>query len=236
MHSPSQLLTVGLLLYLSLFLTSCTKTVTFDGTTKKIKPLNSNANIIVLHEDYIFAEPQATEVKKYLIEKIQEKMRHFPKYKLMVISSGREIPQNNGNDEMIILMGDIWLHKGTTAGDQVMKVSRSSRSLTSFRTWEEIEQRHWKQNTLQTIISLYFIEVGSSTKILRSTVTASNDKKQVTRVGGRSLSNNQTSQFFQDKEVKAGHQVLKAKNSIDQPRLVFKELAARAADAQLDSL
>lgn len=228
--------TVTLLLFFLLPLTSCTKTARYSGTVQKISALKSRATIIVLHEDYIFVEPAAIAFKNQLLTKLRQRLSKTNKYQLQFIASGGQLPKNNSNNSMIFLTGDIWFHKGNTEGYEKVKVKRSSSGYGYTKSWEEMETRNWKQTSLQTIISLYFIEIGEDTKLLRATVTASNDKNQVVFSGSRKISDNQYSRFYVDKNIEPGHQLIKSSSSIHDLRKSFEDLADKALNIHLQAI
>ena len=99
-----------------------------------------------------------------------------------------------------------------------------------------MEKRTWKQDNLQTVVSLYFVEVGSKTKILRSTITISNDKRTKIQTGDRTISNRQYSQLYKDKEIEAGYQQVRSNSSITSTQKALDELARKAVTVHFDSL
>ncbi len=221
---------------LALFLASCSKTIVFKQEDQKIHPLKTDARILRLHEDYLFADSDARELKQSVIENIKQVMSQQNRYEFEFIAAGEKVPKNNSNNESIFLIGDIWMYKGNTSGSEVEKVSRSQVGFGYTRSWDELERRSWEQDSLQTVISLYFIEVGNKTRILRSTITISNDKKTKIKTGGRTISDRQYSDLFKDKELQAGYQLVESSSSITSTKQALEELAKKAVTVHFDNL
>ncbi len=215
---------------------SCSKTVKFEPLSKKIRPLETRAAKIILHEDYIFADNNAKELKRYLIQHIQNKMKSKSRFQFEFIPSGEKVPRNNSNNALVFVVGDIWFHQGKTSGDQVKKVTRYKRDRYVSQSWDEIEHRKWDKDQLQNFVSLYFLEIGSDTKILRATLTASNDSKEIIRSRNQQLSNKQFSQFYQDKKLQPAHTIIKADNNITDSDKALNELASKAVNTHFNSL
>ncbi len=223
-------------LCLMLLIVSCSKTVVFEQEAQKALPLKTDARIIRLHEDYLFAERDAQALKEKVVENIRQVMANQQRFRFEFIPSGTKIPKNDSNNESVFLIGDIWMYKGSTSGEQVKKVTRTKSGFGFSQSWDELENRSWRQDNLQTVVSLYFVEVGNETRILRSTITISNDKKTKIQTGGRTISNRQYSQLYRDKELQAGFQLVKSNSSITSTQKALNELARKAVTVHFDAL
>ncbi len=216
-----------------LFLTfcGCTKTVVYDRSNEKIKPLKTRLSRIILHDDYLVAEKGESGLKKQVIQAILTKMRGQKKFKLIHIRSGGKVPENNSSKGYIFLMGNIWKSGGHNSGKEVVKVTRSEYGSGYNRSWDELETRHWSQNVLQTAVSLYFVEITSELKMLRSTMTVSNDKNKT----GSGFSGKQYSDFYQDPKISPGHILINAGGNLSS-NSVNRELAIKAVNRHFESL
>ncbi len=236
MNRIERLKTTLLLVCLGTLLISCSKTVKFEPSAKRIRPLDTQATRIILHEDYIFAEKDVGQMKHILVRNIQSRMKSNSRFQFEFIPAGQKVPRNNSNRALVFITGDIWLHQGKTSGDRVEKVTRYKSGFNYNQSREEIERSKWNKNQLQTIISLYFIEIGSETRLLRATMTASNDNRQKVWTGNKQLSDNQVSTFYQDKELQPAHTVVKAGINITGISRALDELIKKAVNTHFNSL
>ncbi len=225
-----------LALVMGAFVTSCTKTVKYRRPSDTIKPLDTQAKRMILHEDYLFAESNSKKLKSYLLDGLRKQAAKNKRFTIEVVRSGKPIPRNNGNNPVVFVMGDIWLHQGKSSGDEVRIVSRSKSGFNSSRSWDEIEKSKLTKKELQTIVSLYFVEVSSETRLLRATLTTSSDIKSEKKTGGRNVSNNQFSDFYVDKKLEPAHIKIKAGNDIERTDSVLRELADRAVTTHFQSI
>lgn len=225
-----------LLLACTFLVFSCTKTVRYKSKTEQLKPLATKVKKLVLHEDYIFAESNAAPLKDALVKSIQNSLNGQSRFEVEFISSGNPVPRNNSNNALLFIVGDVWLHRGKVSGNSVKKFSRNRRGFNYEESWDELENRRWEKDQLQTIVSLYFIEVGAETRLLRSTITASNDSRQSTWSGSRKLSDSQSSSFFSNKKLQAAHSLIAANTSILNQSNVFQELANKATAKHFSNL
>ncbi|MBU2511411.1 hypothetical protein KJ966_08725 [bacterium] len=228
--------TLVLFASLGFLLISCSKTVKYESTTKKVRSLDTSATRVILHEDYIFVEKEAEQLKHYLVRAMQNRMKNNHRFQLEFVPSGQAVPQNDSNHPLVFIIGDIWFNQAKISGNQLEKVTRNQSGFNFSQSWDEIEQRKWDKDQLQTIISLYFIEIGSETRLLRATMTASNDNRQKVWAGNRQISDNQMSQFYRDKELQPAHTEIKADNNITMVGRVFDELADKAVNTHFNSL
>lgn len=236
MKIPEKVKAIGFVLVAGLFLASCTKTVKFEASSRKVRPLDTQARKIVLHEDYIFAEKEAEKLKQQLLKSIRNKMKNQSKFRFEFIPAGKAIPRNSTNKPLVFITGDIMTHKGQTSGKDVKKVTRYKRSKKVSQHWDELENQKWNKNQLQTFITLYFVEIGSETKLLRSTMTASSDNRQRVWTGNKVVSDTQKSAFFEDKKIKPAHTVIQSKETVLNPEKTFAGLALKAVNTHFDSL
>ncbi|MBU3915838.1 hypothetical protein KKA14_09915 [bacterium] len=220
-----------LLFLLFLLFFGCSKTVIYERPSENIKPLNTKVSIIILHDDYLIAEGGTSGLKKQLIQAILQKMQSQKKFELIHIQSGGKVPENQSKNGYIFLMGNVWKSGGDTSGNEVVKVTKYSSGANYNRSWEELESRHWDQKVLQTAISLYFVEITSELKMLRSTLTVSNDKNK----SGSGFSAKQYSDFYKDTTIAAGHILINAEGGLSSDD-VEKELATKAVGKHFESL
>ena len=223
-------------LCLMLLVVACSKTVVFKQEAGKSVPLKTDARVIRLHEDYLFAERDAQALKEKVVENIKRVMEQQQRFQFEFVPTGRRVPKNNSNNENIFLIGDIWMYKGSTTGNEVKKVTKRKVKRRLSQSCDELEKRTWKHDNLQTVVSLYFVEIGSKTKILRSTITISNDKRTKIQTGGRTISDRQYSQLYRDKEIQAGYEQVKSNSTITSTQKALDELARKVVTVHFDSL
>lgn len=225
-----------LLLPLLLLVVSCSSTIKYKGSSVQVKPLKTKARNIILHEDYIFSGQISVEIKQLLIDQLLSGLSKYPKYQVQRLKSGVSIPQNNSNKPQILLVANIWHHRGETNGQEVVKVKRHESGINYRKNWEELENRSWEQLENQSIISLYFLEIGKETKLLRATITAVNDKKQKKIKPGHTVEQRKYAMFYQIKGMQPGYDLVSVNSDISQLEQYIPELIEKSIKQLLVNL
>lgn len=226
---------IVLVLILLMFV-ACSKTAVYRPDDQRIRPLKTGAPIIRLHEDFLYAEREAQSLKKEVIASIKQVMSQQDRFRFEFIPSGKEVPRNSTNASNVFLVGDIWFHQGRTSGTQIEKVTRTENGFGYTRSWEELERRQWDKRILQTAISLYFIEIGSETDLLRANITVSADERYQLKQGGRIVTRRQDSQFLKEKDLQPGYRLIRLDTNLEDLENALKELANKAVTVHFDNL
>jgi len=229
--------TFWLSLLVVLFFSACSDKITqYERQEDKIKPLQTTVKTVILHEDYIKAERESQTIKDFIIRRIVEKISMSPKFHLVHIQKGGALPTENDFKGQIILTGNIWTQSGQTSGRDIAIVRRTESGKTYSRSWDELEHRRWKQNVLQTVISLNFLEITDKTKLLRGVITSSNDRHYQLSNNSRKIEETQSSDVFKIPELSPGHIVISVDSRLDNLEVALDSLASKAINKLFESL
>lgn len=225
------------LILVVVLLSACSdKIIRYERQEDKIKPLRTKVKTLILHDDYIVAENQSKAFKDFVIKRIVEKIKGNSKFQLIHLKKGSPLPDGNDFKGRIVIVGNIWSRSGSTSGEEVALVRKTKSTKNQRQSWDELERRHWKQDLLQTIISLNFIEITDKTRLLRGVITISNDRHYQLSDNKRKIKDSQFSDLFAVPKLSPGYDHIIIKSTFNKLDTALNSLAQASVNKSFESL
>lgn len=179
-----------------LLMASCVNLTRYKSPGFQDRPLKTRIKRVVLYERFIKSDKDTLRFKKQFFTALKNHIRTKDGYDVIVIKSNDPLPDLRNEEGVLWVSGNLWSEKTVQSGESSQIKKLSKRTKTYSRRWDVLEHIRWKKDSYLLFSNLYFIEVSSKPKILRSSFTASHIEF-LNRTGTEGTSHHSTNERFE---------------------------------------
>lgn len=153
---------------------ACVNLIKYERSGPLVKPLQTKVKRIIFHEDFIKTEHDLLGLKEPFIVSLTLSLKKMTSFEVIIVKSKEPLPDLRDNKGSLWIIGSIWSQQTKQTGNNVRIKTLSQRTSTYSRSWDVLENISWKKESIMSFTNLYFLEISSYPKMLKSSFTASN--------------------------------------------------------------